>query len=98
MTVYAVAQFKYTDKDLYDRYVANFAEVFVKYKGTLLINNENPDVLEGEWGMDKLVMMSFPSKQDFFDWASSDEYRDIVKDRLAGSTGVVLLSEQFQFD
>ena len=95
MTVYVVAQFRYTDKAKYDQYVEKFPEIFAKYNGTLLINNENPTVLEGDWPMSKLVMMSFPSEQDFRDWAMSPEYLEIAKDRRAGSEGVVLLSEAF---
>ena len=95
MTVYAVAQFEIHDREAYGRYVTKFADVFKKYKGTLLVSDEQAMVLEGEWPKDKLVIMSFPDQTAFVDWAESPEYREIAKDRIAGSSGVVLLAEGF---
>ena len=96
MTVYAIAQFEIHDHETYDRYVARFADVFYKFKGTLLVSDEQPKVLEGEWPKDKLVVMSFPSEAAFMDWAGSPEYREIAKDRIAGANGVVLLAQGFE--
>lgn len=95
MTVYAIAQFEIHNREAYDRYVSKFGEVFGKFKGTLLVSDEQPTVLEGEWPKDKVVVMSFPDQSAFTDWANSPEYREIAKDRIAGANGVVLLSEGF---
>jgi len=95
MTVYAIAQFEIHNREAYDRYVSKFADVFSKFKGTLLVSDEHPTVLEGEWRKDKLVIMSFPDQAAFSDWADSPEYQKISKDRVAGSKGVVLLAEGF---
>lgn len=36
MTVYAIAQLKFTDRAAYDRYQARFLDVFRRHRGTLL--------------------------------------------------------------
>jgi uncharacterized protein (DUF1330 family) len=40
-------------------------------------------------------MMSFPNEAAYRAWADSPAYREIAKDRLAGSNGVVLLVQAF---
>ena len=91
MTVYAIAQLKFTDRAAYDRYQARFMEVFRRHPGTLLAADESPQVIEGQWDREKLVLMSFPDEGSFRGWAQSPEYQDISKDRLAGADTLVLL-------
>ncbi|MBB2769204.1 MULTISPECIES: DUF1330 domain-containing protein [Mycolicibacterium] len=91
MTVYAVAQLRFTDRTAYDRYQAAFMEVFARYSGTLLAADDAPRVIEGEWTGDKVVLMSFPDEAEFRRWADSPEYQQISVDRRAGADTVVLL-------
>ncbi|BBY17847.1 DUF1330 domain-containing protein [Mycolicibacterium litorale] len=91
MTVYAVAQLRFTDRTAYDRYQAAFMEVFARYSGTLLAADEAPQTVEGEWTGDKVVLMSFPDEAEFRRWANSPEYQRISEDRRAGADTVVLL-------
>ena len=93
MTVYAIAQFEIHDRPSYDRYTAQFWDVFKQFKGTLLVNDESPKVLEGEWTNDKVVVMSFPDEAAFMDWVTSPQYREIAKHRIAGARGPVLLAQ-----
>ena len=60
MTVYIVAQLRFTDREAYNRYQARFWDVFRQFDGRLLAADESPEVLEGRWDREKLVMMSFP--------------------------------------
>ena len=60
MSVYIIAQLKFTRRELYDRYQSRFMGVFKKFKGKLLVADERPVVLEGEWPRDKVVIMEFP--------------------------------------
>lgn len=96
MTVYAIAQLKFTDRTAYDRYQARFLEVFRCHRGTLLAADESPRVVEGQWDREKVVLMSFPDEAAFHEWAQSPEYQDISKDRLAGADTVVLLAKGLQ--
>lgn len=91
MTVYAIAQLKFTDRAAYDRYQARFMDVFGRYAGTVLAADESPEVVEGEWDREKVVLMSFPDVIAFRNWAQSPEYQEISKDRRAGADSVVLL-------
>lgn len=96
MIVYAIAELKLTDRAAYDRYEARFIDIFVRYSGTLLAVDEAPQVLEGQWDRDKVVLMSFPDEVAFRAWAESPEYQEISEDRHAGADTVVLLIEGFK--
>jgi uncharacterized protein (DUF1330 family) len=96
VTVYAIAQLRFTDRAAYDRYQARFLEVFRRHRGTLLAADEAPQVIEGRWDREKLVLMSFPDEAAFRSWAQSPEYQDISKDRRAGADTVVLLVKGLQ--
>jgi uncharacterized protein (DUF1330 family) len=91
VTVYAIAQLRFTDRAAYDRYEVRFMDVFGQYRGTLLAADERPQVVEGSWDREKVVLMSFPDEAGFRSWSESIQYQDISKDREAGADSVVLL-------
>jgi uncharacterized protein (DUF1330 family) len=91
VTVYAIAQLRFTDRATYDRYQMRFMDVFRRYGGTLLAADERPQVVEGSWDREKVVLMSFPDEDGFRSWSESAEYQEISRDRDAGADTVVLL-------
>jgi uncharacterized protein (DUF1330 family) len=91
MAVYAIAQLTITDRAVYNRYQSRFMEVMNHYKGRVLAADENLKVIEGQWDREKVVLLSFPDEAAFQEWADSDAYQEIAKDRKAGSTAGVLL-------
>lgn len=91
MTVYAIAQLSVHDRPRYDRYVAAFMPVLRKYGGRLLAVDDQPEVVEGQWGGGRIVVLSFPDRETFTTWANSPEYQAIAPDRLAAAGGPILL-------
>ncbi len=68
-----------------------FMDVFRRYHGMLLAADEQPQVVEGSWDREKVVLMSFPDESEFRSWSESAEYQEISKDRKAGADTVVVL-------
>ena len=95
MTVYVIVQLKMIDRTAYDRYQARFFGVFKQFNGRLLAADESPDVLEGNWDRDKVVLISFPDEAAYRAWADLPEYQEISKDRKAGAAAIVLLVKGF---
>ena len=91
MAVYAIAQLSIHDRERYQKYVAGFMPILIKYGGRLLAADEKPEVLEGEWDRHKIVVLSFPDRDSWQRWAKSDEYQEIAKDRTISKSGPVLL-------
>lgn len=91
MGVYVIAQISITEPAAYNRYQAKFMDVFQRFKGKLLAADANPQIIEGDWNREKVIVMSFPDQEAFEEWAFSPAYEEIAKDRRAGSEAVVLL-------
>lgn len=95
MSVYVLAQLKFTDVAAYRRYQTQFFDVMRPFKGRLLVADEAPQVLEGAWTRDKVVLIWFPDEAAFRDWEGSEAYQRIARDRLAGAETVSLLLQGF---
>jgi uncharacterized protein (DUF1330 family) len=89
--VYAIAQLTITDRAAYGRYQERFMNVMKRFRGRLLAADEHPQVVEGSWDREKVVLLSFRDEAAFREWAESPDYEEIARDRKAGSTAVILL-------
>ena len=95
MPVYIIAQLKFTRRELYDRYQSRFFGVFRKFNGRLLVADERPQVLEGAFQRDKVVVLEFPDQAAAMAFQDSPEYAEIAVDRKAGAEALVLLVQGF---
>lgn len=91
--MYALAQISIHDRTRYDRYVAALMPVLLKYQGRLLSADEAPQVVEGTWPYDKVILLAFDSRESFERWANSPECQEISRDRVAATDGVVLVAD-----
>lgn len=89
--VYVVAQLTIHDRERYQRYTAGFMAILKQHGGRLLASDEAPEVMEGSWERDKVVLLSFADRSAYEAWASSEAYQRIAQDRIAASEGPVLL-------
>jgi uncharacterized protein (DUF1330 family) len=93
MAVYIIAQIQINDRDEYGKYEAGFLEVFTKSSGEILVVNEDPVILEGDWPYTQTVVVSFPSAEDALSWYRSDEYQVLAQYRLRASIGNIVMVE-----
>ena len=91
MSVYIIAQLKFTRRELYDRYQARFFDVFRRFKGRVLVADEQPQVLEGRFERDKVVVLEFPDRAAAIEFQESADYAEIAADRKAGADAVVIM-------
>ncbi len=96
MTIYLLAQIKIHDMAGYDLYQSQFMDVFSKFDGKVLAADFNPEILEGDWKMDRVILISFPDRDSIFAWINSDEYQAILKHRIASAKGIFLLAKGFE--
>ena len=91
MSAYIIAQLKFTHRELYDRYEVRLVDVFRKFKGRLLVADDRPQVLEGPFEGDKVVVLEFPDKTAAMAFQESPEHAEIAADRKAGADAVLLM-------
>lgn len=91
MTVYALAQITIADRIRYDRYREAFLPTLRPFNGRLLAADSDPQIIEGEWQSEKVILIEFENDELFRGWMESPEYEQIAIDRRAGAFGSVLL-------
>lgn len=95
MSCYIVGRIAIHDPERYGRYAAAFMPVLKQYGGRLLVSEERPEAMEGDWDGRKLVVLAFPDREAAVRWAESPKYREIAEDRLTGADAIVLMAEGF---
>ena len=96
MSVYVIAQIEIHDRNEYNQYEAGFLEIFSKYKGELLVVEESPTVLEGEWPYTRTVLIRFPDEEEATRWYKSDEYQMLAQHRFKSSRANLILAKGFE--
>ncbi len=91
MTVYAIVQLSIADRATYSRYQERFLALIRQFKCAVLAADEHPQVVEGSWDREKVVLLSFPDKASFWELVRSPQYEEVARDRRASSSAVVLL-------
>jgi len=57
MSAYIIGLIEIHDRDEYNKYQAGFREIFSKYGGEILVVEETPTLLEGEWPHTRTVVI-----------------------------------------
>ena len=91
---YFVASHKVLDrKTVNDVYVPQAVACLNKYDVEILAVNQNTEIIEGQTGHDRLVILRFPSRDEAMRWYQSEEYQSMVHLRLNSVEGTLVLAE-----
>ena len=91
---YFVASHKVLDRrTLNEIYVPKAVECLNKFDVEILVVNESVEVVEGQTGHDRLVILRFPTREEAMRWYNSPEYQSMIHLRLDSVEGVLLLAE-----
>ncbi|GCE16863.1 DUF1330 domain-containing protein [Dictyobacter kobayashii] len=91
MAVYFVVDIKVHDPQLYEDYRKQVGATLEKYGGKFLIRGGAFEVIEGEWPLQRLVMLEFADTAQFKRWYSSPEYSRIREIRFQASDARAIL-------
>lgn len=93
MSTYFIAQIKIRNADEYQKYLDGFDEVFSRYKGEVVVVDDSPTVLEGEWRYTRIVLIRFPHRAAAESWYRSPQYQELAKYRHAASSADIIFAE-----
>jgi uncharacterized protein (DUF1330 family) len=93
MSVYVIAQIRIHDRERYAQYGAGFMDIFLQHGGELLVVDEAPQVLEGEWPHSRSVLLRFDTKAQLDAWYFSPAYQALAKHRWAASVADIAVLE-----
>ena len=70
-----------TDQAGYEKYVGKAVPSIMKHHGTVLVAQDESEVIEGEWPAPKTVVLEFDSVEAAREWYQSPEYQAVIGDR-----------------
>lgn len=76
-----------------DVYVPRAVDCLNRFDVEILAVNENTQVLEGQTGHDRLVILHFPSRDEAMRWYNSPEYQSMIHLRLNSVEGTLVMAE-----
>ena len=82
MSAYIIALIDIHDRDEYKKYQEGFREVFSQYGGEILVVEEAPTLLEGQWPHTRTVVIRFSDENEAKRWYESDAYQTLVQHRF----------------
>ena len=93
MAAYIIVDIDIHDPEIYEEYKRLAPASIAKYGGKYLTRGGKTEVLEGDWGPKRLVILHFESMQRAKDWLHSMEYEHPKKLRHRSARSNMILTE-----
>lgn len=92
MAAYMVFNYRITDRDAYQPYLAKVVDTLKAHGAEILVADFESEVVEGDPGH-VTVVLKFASKDAARGWFDSQEYQAIIGLRTDNSTGIAVLAD-----
>ena len=96
MPAYFIAQVHVTDAEGFREYERGFFPTLKPFGGKMLIADDAPDVLEGDWPDGRTVVIEFETAEQATAWHASDAYQEISEIRRANSESAMAILSGFR--
>ena len=93
MSAYLIVDIEVTDPQAYDDYRSQVPPLVEKYGGKYLVRGGAFEILEGDWTLNRLVVLEFPTIKAAKDFYDSDEYQPVKAIRLKATNSNLVLVE-----
>ena len=93
MTAYLIANITVTDPERYQTYRAQTPPIVAQYDGRFLVRAGAVHPLEGELGLNRLVIIEFPSLETAKQFYDSPDYAPLLKLRMESTQSQVAFVE-----
>ena len=91
MAVYMIADVTVTDPEQYAKYVEQAVPTLEPYGAKLLVYQDDPEVIEGDWAPKRIAVIEFKDEATAKEWYHSSAYQTARELRVpAGIVGIVL--------
>ena len=90
MSVYFIASYDVKDENAYNDYIVAVERIFQKYRGKLLVVDENSKVIEGDSKMVN-VIIEFASEEEAMNFYNDPEYTSVKQIRINATKNISLV-------
>jgi uncharacterized protein (DUF1330 family) len=95
MTAYLIANLQVTDPAKFATYGQQVAPLIARYGGRYLVRGGAVTPVEGDPGLQRLVIVEFAELATLKQFYDSDEYAPLIRLRQSAATGSVALVEGY---
>jgi uncharacterized protein (DUF1330 family) len=89
---YVLADVTWTDREARNEYIELFGPSLTAHGGEMVAASGDVEVMEGDWQLgERLVLLSFPTREAALAWYGSEEYRSALAIRKRSSVSRVLI-------
>ena len=85
MPAYVIFDIHVDDPDAYAPYRERAGATVEAYGGRYLVRGGDHEVVEGDWDVERVVVLEFPSAERAREWYHSPEYQEVAPIRHAAS-------------
>ena len=90
MAAYLIADIEVTNSAGYDEYRRQVPATVEKYGGRFVVRGGASEILEGDWGPKRVVVLEFPTMDALKRWYNSAEYKPLIALRQKNASGNVI--------
>lgn len=93
MSAYVIVDIEVTDPEAYEDYRSQVPPLVAKYGGKYLVRGGAFEILEGDWTLNRLVVIEFPSITAAKEFYDSEEYSPVKAIRLKATKSNLVVVE-----
>lgn len=92
MKAYVIVQERIDDQEMFDRYKSQVLPTLEPFGGQFLVRGGAYTVLEGNWALERVAMLEFPSRENAERWYNSPAYQEILPLRVkCGESNFIII-------
>ncbi len=93
MTAYVLVDITVNDPDRYEEYKKLAPPAIAAYGGKYLVRGGRTEVIEGDWPLNRFVLLEFESFEKAKQWHKSPEYREALALRHQSASSKMVVVE-----
>lgn len=93
MSVYVIAQVEILNPEVYAEYLERSVGLLDGFPATVLVSDDEPEVIEGRWSGPRTVVVEFPSREEAMAWYRSPQYQATIPLRDASTVTNLVIAD-----
>ena len=95
MPAYLIGDIEITNPEGFKKYQEAVPATVEKHGGKYLVRGGEAEPMEGEWNPNRVVVLEFPNMTTLKTWYNSNDYQNIIKDRIDNTNGNLVFVEGY---
>ena len=93
MNVYLILDLSINDFESFVEYIEKIPAFIQKHDGRYIVQGVEPEIMEGDWNPERVVVIEFPSKQKAKDFLADPDAQALFDIRHKSTTSKLILVE-----